>query len=187
MINKNGENLNFFKKILVIFVSLVIAIGLFSAVCVFAETAPPTKVPSTPTGKAPTNGPSAVASFTPSASPSPSPTATKEPEFLQDFTIPPLQSTENPNGNADSEKTAKPDFAGATIGIVEVDNIETKKDFMWSDIIKYLTYVFFAFAGVAVIYGIVCMAVLIFLKKDITFAGLRLRKKEKKKQKKNKE
>lgn len=180
MIKNIGKKMNIFKKLLLVLLSAVISVCLFSDVCVLARTAQPTKSPKTPTAKV-----TATASQSPlpsvSPSPSPSPTISKEPEFLQDFTVPPLQASDNINADATPSETAKPNSAGATIGIVEVDNIEAQKPFMWSDLIKYLAYVFFVLAGLAVIYGIVCMATLIFFKKDITLAGLRQRKKKKKK------
>lgn len=175
MIEKNSKKTNISGKFLMVLISLLFVFSIFcQTTCVFATTALPTlstQIPTSPTNSA-------------AVTPTPSPTVSKEPEFLQDFTVPPLQSTENPNASSNPDKTAKPDSAGATIGIVEVDNIEAKKPFMWSDLIKYLAYAFFALAIVAVLYGLISMAVLIFFKKDITLAGIRKHKEEKKKKNK---
>lgn len=188
MIEKNIKKTNISKRLSLVLMSVLLVLFMFiHTTGVFAATASPAQISTSPTGSDVSNSsivPEANPSGSPSLSPSPSPTATKEPEFLQDFTIPPLQSTENPNANSDSNKTAKPDSAGATIGIVEVDNIETKRPFMWSDLIKYLAYAFFALAIVAVLYGLASMAALIFFKKDITLAGMRKRKKDSKKKNK---
>lgn len=186
MIEKNIKKINISKRLLLILMSVLLVLSIFIHITdVFAATALPVQISASPTGSIVSDS-SLVPGVNPSGSPSPSssPTATKEPEFLQDFTIPPLQSTENPNASSQPNKTVKPDSSVATIGIVEVDNIETKRPFMWSDLIKYLAYAFFGLAIVAVIYGLISMAVLIFFKKDITLAGLRKRKNEKKKKNK---
>lgn len=189
MADKNIKKINTSKKSLLILMSVLLVFSiLFHTTAVFAVTASPTKSLTTPEGTGIINNPLITPKVTPSASasvsPSPSPTATKEPEFLQDFTIPPLKETETPNENSNVNNIAKPDSAGATIGLVQVDNIEAKRPFMWSDLIKYLAYVFFALAIVAVLYGLASMAALIFFKKDITLAGMRKRKKDNKKKNK---
>ena len=152
MADKNIKK-NTSKKLLLILMSVVLVFTMFlHTTDVFAATATPSKSPATPGSTGIMNNPllrprvtpSASASVSPSASPSP--TATQDPEFLQDFTIPPLKETKAPNANSNVNNTAKPDSAGATIGLVQVDNIEAKRPFMWSDLIKYLAYVFFALA-----------------------------------------
>lgn len=110
----------------------------------------------------------------------PTPTSSQVIDYLYDFTIPPLYTEGKAVITPAPNRTATADVGNATIGIVEIDNIEKKREFRWSDLIKYLAYTFFALSCIAIVYGLVSMAVLIFFKKDITIAGLRQNKKKKK-------
>lgn len=111
-------------------------------------------------------------------SPSSSPTPTPELHFLYDFTAPPR------NQGSQSDKTVKPDYtasstmSSASIGIVQVENINnTERGFRWSDLIKYAEYICYIFAGLTIIYGIVCLIGLLAFKKDISIGAIRKRKK----------
>lgn len=150
------------------------------------ESNTPTTIPtseatteSTPT-VTPAPTPTPTPTLTPTLTPAITPTPSQVFDYLYDFTIPPLYTEGSAFITLAPNKTATADIGNATIGIVEIDNIEKKKEFRWSDLIKYLAYAFFALAGIAIVYGLVSMAVLIFFKKDITIAGLRQNKKKKK-------
>lgn len=132
----------------------------------------------------PTITPTIAPSIAPTISPTIEPTATEELDYLYDFTVPPYREDEKPSETLSPDSTISPGLSDATIDIVEVENIERKKEFRWSDIIKYLAYGFFILAGIAILYGIVCLFTLIFFKKDITMAGLKKNKNKNKKDKK---
>ena len=149
------------------------------------EVSPATEVP-TETISAPTPPPPETIVPTPTEavtpteflSPSSSPTPTPELHFLYDFTAPPR------NQGSQSDKTVKPDYtasstmSSASIGIVQVENINnTERGFRWSDLIKYAEYVCYIFAGLTIIYGIVCLIGLLAFKKDISIGAIRKRKK----------
>ena len=67
----------------------------------------------------------------------------------------------------------------ASVGIVQVENIDnTERGF---HLIKGLEYAFYIMAGVAVVYGIVCLIGLLCFKKDLSIAALRKKKKDSRK------
>lgn len=172
-LKKKTKCSNKIKYVTVPVLCLFFIFTMFCNISVFSET------PSPDAGLTPETA-TATMSATPTA------TATGEPEFLYDFTPPPYSNKEDVVATLLPNATSTPDISDATIDVVKIDNIERKREFRWSDLIKYLTYLFFGLAGVAIIYGLLSMAVLIFFKKDITLAGIKKRKLDKQKKEKSK-
>ena len=153
------------------FITLVIVlIAIMSVgVCVFSESPAPEASENVPsaTQEVPsaTESPTTPPVIVETATPTPTPSAALD--YLYDFTVPPLNDDGASNITLAPETTATPGMSDATIDVVQVDIIEKKRDFRLSDIIKYIAYGFFGLAVIAVFYGLVCMASLIFFKKDI--------------------
>lgn len=112
-------------------------------------------------------------------------TPTGDPDYLYDFTPPPYENSDNPMESISPDATAVPGMSEATIDIVKLEKIERKREFRWSDLIKYIAYGFFGLAGAAIIYGLFSMFVLIIFKKDITLSGIKQRKKKNQKKEKS--
>lgn len=143
----------------------------------------PTKVP-TPNNNAIIATPSymptlvvSTATLTPTETPSPTP------NFLPDFTPPPAEYQGGLNADVDGENSGA-EQSDASAGIVEIEDIKEKKEFQVYDLIKYAAYMFFVLAGVAILYGLICIAALLFFKKDISLDAMRKKRKNKKKDKK---
>ena len=170
------------------FITLVIVLVAIMSVgfCVFSESPAPEASENVPSAtqevpsatESPTTPPVIVETASPTPTPTPTPTGALD--YLYDFTVPPLNDDGASNITLAPETTATPGMSDATIDVVQVDIIEKKRDFRLSDIIKYIAYGFFGLAVIAVLYGLVCMASLIFFKKDITLSGIKQRKKKKK-------
>lgn len=144
------------------------------------EVLPATENPTTPPVIVETATPVPTSTPTQTPTPTPTPTPTVALDYLYDFTVPPLNDDGPSNITLAPDITATPGMSDATIDVVQVDIIEKKRDFRLSDIIKFIAYGFFGLAVISVLYGLVCMASLIFFKKDITLAGIKQRKKKKK-------
>ena len=172
------------------FITLVIVLIAIMSVgfCVFSESPAPEASENVPSAtqevpsatESPTTPPVIVETASPTPTPTPTPTPSAALDYLYDFTVPPLNDDGASNITLAPETTATPGMSDATIDVVQVDIIEKKRDFRLSDIIKYIAYGFFGLAVIAVLYGLVCMASLIFFKKDITLSGIKQRKKKKK-------
>ena len=170
------------------FITLVIVLVSIMSVgfCVFSESPAPEASENVPSEtqeipsatESPTTPPVIVETASPTPTPTPTPTGALD--YLYDFTVPPLNDDGASNITLAPEATATPGMSDATVDVVQVDIIEKKRDFRLSDIIKYIAYGFFGLAVIAVLYGLVCMASLIFFKKDITLSGIKQRKKKKK-------
>lgn len=106
----------------------------------------------------------------------PSPT----PDYLPDF-IPPQAEYEMDENAYIEEQRAKAEKSNAAAGIVQIDNIDSERDFAIYDLVHYAAYLFFGLAIVAILYGIICMGALLFFKKDITIDALRKKRRAKKK------
>lgn len=155
---------------------------------VFAETPSPESIIETPESTSEITAESTATETTTAEvtmTPAPTPTATGEPDYLYDFTAPPYDNGENEVSTLSPNETEAPNVSDATIDVVKIDNIEPKRAFRWSDLIKYLAYGFFALAVFAIAYGLFSMAILIFFKKDITLAGIKKRKMDKQKKEKS--
>lgn len=142
----------------------------------------PTEPPATPTPVPVTEPP------TPEPTPSPTeqitaePTPTPELQYLYDFTVPPLTQGGASDKTLSPGNTPAPTMLAASVGIVQVENIDnTERGFQWFDLIKGLEYAFYIMAGVAVVYGIVCLIGLLCFKKDLSIAALRKKKKDSRK------
>ena len=157
---------------------LLFTLALTDNIYVFSETPTPDASITTPATSTETITATETAVITPTA------TSTGEPEYLYDFTPPPYNQ-ENAVVTLSPNETATPDISDATIDVVKIDNIERRREFRWSDLIKYLAYGFFGLAGIAIVYGLLSMAILIFFKKDITLAGIKQRKLNKQKKEKS--
>lgn len=172
-------------KYVALIVLCVLFIHAFSvSFSILAETPSPDSVVEAPEATSATaTEATATESTTAEATLTPTPTitATEEPNYLYDFTAPPYNNGESEVSTLAPDVTEQPGVSDATIDVVKIDNIEQKRGFRWSDLIKYLAYGFFALAVFAIAYGLLSMAVLIFFKKDITFAGIKKRKMEKQK------
>ena len=107
------------------------------------------------------------------------PTPTPQLNFLYDFTAPPLKQDDTSHITLPPDHTPAPTMSSATIGVVQIDDIDnTVRGFRWSDLIKYAAYLFYIFAGLSVVYGIVCLIGLLCFKKDLSIGALRTRRKE---------
>lgn len=129
----------------------------------------PTEPPATPTPVPVTEPP------TPEPTPSPTeqitaePTPTPELQYLYDFTVPPLTQDGAAVKTLSPGNTPAPTMLAASVGIVQVENIDnTERGFQWYDLIKGLEYAFYIMAGLAIVYGIVCLIGLLCFKKDLS-------------------
>lgn len=142
-------------------------------------TTAPSENPGTPT---PTPTPEPVPPTeigTPTAEITASPTPTPELQFLYGFTAPPLYQEESGGKTARPDHTPKPTANSASIGIVQVENIgNTERGFRWSDLIKYAEYLCYVLAGLAIVYGVVCLVGLLCFNKDLSIGAIRKKRKD---------
>ena len=142
----------------------------------------PTEPPATPTPVPVTESPTPAPTPSPTQQITAEPTPTPELQYLYDFTVPPLTQGGASDKTLSPGNTPAPTMLAASVGIVQVENIDnTERGFQWFDLIKGLEYAFYIMAGVAVVYGIVCLIGLLCFKKDLSIAALRKKKKDSRK------